>query len=102
MLQPEFGSLAVVCGLTVGYLAVLGATGGTVFERLFGMQRAKHPSDVLEVVKIIMRPDKERRVLICRREDGRFSFVEERRLRDLGDEPRWRTYTSFEAGVRLC
>ena len=57
---------------------MLGATGGTVFERLFGMQRAKHPSDVWEVVKIIMRPDKQRRVLICRREDGRFSFVEER------------------------
>jgi hypothetical protein len=93
----SFGALAVVVGLTVGYFAVLGATGGTVFQRLFGMQRAKHPSDVREVVKIIMHPDKKRRVLICRREDGRFSFFEERRLRDLNDEPRWRPYTSFEA-----
>jgi RDD family protein len=92
-----FGGLAIVCALTVGYFAVLGATGGTVFQRLFGVQRARHPSDVREVVKIIMRPDKKRRVLICRREDGRFSFFEEQRLTDLNDEPRWRPYTSFEA-----
>jgi hypothetical protein len=61
------------------------------------MQRAKHPSDVREVVKIVMRPDKMRRVLICRREDGRFSFFEEQRLTDLNDEPRWRPHTSFDA-----
>jgi hypothetical protein len=36
-------------------------------------------------------------VLICRREDGRFSFFEEQRLRDLNDEPRWRTLTAFDA-----
>jgi hypothetical protein len=52
----SFGAFAVVGGLTVAYFAVLGATGGTVFQRLFGMQRAKHPSDVREVVKIILRP----------------------------------------------
>jgi RDD family len=93
----SFGALAIVFGLTIGYFVVLGGTGGTVFQRLFGMQRAKHPSDVREVVKIIVRADGKRRVLICRREDGRFSFFEEQRLRDLNDEPRWRSYGAFEA-----
>jgi hypothetical protein len=93
----SYPALGVVCALTVGYFVVLGGTGGTVFQRLFGMQRAKHPSDMREVVKIIMRPDKQRRVLICRREDGRFSFFEELRLRDLNDEPRWRPLGAFEA-----
>jgi hypothetical protein len=93
----SFAALVVVCALTVGYFAVLGGSGGTVFQRLFRMQRAKHGSDVREIVKIIMRPDKQRRVLICRREDGRFSFFEELRLRDLNDEPRWRSLGAFEA-----
>ena len=93
----SLGAFAVVVGLTVAYFAVLGATGGTVFQRLFGMERAKQRSDVREVVKIIMRSDKMRRVLICRREDGRFSFFEELRLTDLNEEPRWRPHTSFEA-----
>src|SRR5262245_51140790 len=93
----SLGALAVVLALTVGYFVVLGGTGGTVFQRLFGMQRTKHPSDVREVVKIILRADGKRRVLICRREDGRFSFFEEQRLRDLNDEPRWRSYGAFDA-----
>jgi hypothetical protein len=93
----SFGALVVICALTVGYFAVLGATGGTVFQRLFGMQRARHPSDVREVVKIILRPDQKRRVLICRREDGRFAFFEEQRLTDLNDDPRWRSMGAFEA-----
>jgi hypothetical protein len=92
-----FGATAVVVALTVTYFVVLGGTGGTVFQRLFGMQRAKHPSEVREVVKIIVRADGKRRVLICRREDGRFSFIEEQRLRDLNDEPRWRSSAAFEA-----
>jgi hypothetical protein len=93
----SFGAMAVILALTVGYFPVLGATGGTVFQRMFGMRRARHPSDVREVVKIIMRPDLKRRVLICRREDGRFSFFEEQRLRDLNDEPRWRSLRASEA-----
>jgi RDD family len=93
----HFGALAVVLALTIAYFAVLGERGGTVFQRLFGMQRARHPSDVREVVKIILRPDQKRRVLICRREDGRFSFFEEQRLTDLNDEPRWRPMGAFEA-----
>jgi hypothetical protein len=93
----SFAALAVVCALTVGYFVVLDGTGGTVFQRLFGLQRAKHSSDVREVVKIVVRADKKRRVLICRREDGRFSFFEEQRLRDLNDEPRWRPFATFEA-----
>jgi hypothetical protein len=93
----SLGALAVVLALTVGYFVVLGGTGGTVIQRLFGMQRAKHPSDVREVVRMIVRADGKRRVLICRREDGRFSFFEEQRLRDLNDEPRWRSYGAFEA-----
>jgi hypothetical protein len=88
--------LAIVA-LTVGYFAVLGRSGGTVFHRLFGMKRAREPSDVLEVVKLIVRDDEKRRVLICRRVDGRFSFFEEQRLRDLNGEPRWRPLTTFEA-----
>jgi hypothetical protein len=93
----SFVGFVAVCILTVGYFVVLGGTGGTVFQRLLKLQRAKHPTDVREVVKIILRPDKQRRVLICRREDGRFVFFEERRLRDLNDEPRWRPMSAFEA-----
>jgi len=96
-LALSFGALAVVLALTVGYSVVLGGTGGTVFQRLFGMERARHPSDVQEVVRIIVRADGKRRVLICKREDGRFSFLEEQRLRDLNDEPRWRSSATFEA-----
>ena len=44
----SFGALAAVLALTVGYFVVLGGTGGTVFQRVFGMQRAKHPSEVRE------------------------------------------------------
>jgi RDD family len=89
-------AIVVILTLTVGYFVVLGGTGGTVFQRVFGMQRARHASDVREVVKIILRPDEQRRVLICKREDGRFSFFEEKRLRDLNDEPRWRSSAAFE------
>ena len=70
----SLGALVIVSALTVGYFVVLGATGGTVFQRLFRLQRARPPADVREVVKIIMRPDRKRRVLICRREDGQFAF----------------------------
>jgi hypothetical protein len=31
--------------LIVAYFVVLGRTGGTVFQRLFGMTRARRPSD---------------------------------------------------------
>jgi hypothetical protein len=90
---------ATIIALTIGYFVVLGGAGGTVFQRLFGMERAPDPSDVREVVKIILHADGKRRVLICRREDGRLSFSEEQRLRDLDGEPRWRTYARYSA---LC
>jgi hypothetical protein len=93
----NFYAILAIVALTVGYFAVLGRSGGTVFHRLFGMKRAREPSDVLEVVKLIVRDDEKRRVLICRRVDGRFSFFEEQRLRDLNGEPRWRPLTTFEA-----
>lgn len=96
-LSLSLGAHVCVLALTIGYFVVLGGTGGTVFQRLFSMRRANAPSDVREVVKIIVRPDGKCRVLICRREDGRFSFIEEQRLRDLNDEPRWRSYGVFEA-----
>src|SRR5262249_17488837 len=90
-------AIAAIIALTVGYFVVLGRNGGTVFERLFGMQRARESSDVAEVVKLIMRAGQQRRIQICRRGVGRFAFFEEQRLRDLNGEPRWRHLTTFEA-----
>jgi hypothetical protein len=75
-------AFAATVALTVGYFVVLGATGGTVFQRLFGMKRAKAGDDIQEIIKTIVRSDGKRRVQIYRREDGLFSFVEEQRLGD--------------------
>jgi hypothetical protein len=88
--------VAAIVAFTVGYFVVLGRNGGTVFQRLFGMTRASDASEMVEVVRLILRSDEQRRVQICRRGDGRFSFFEEQRLRDLNGEPRWRLLTSFE------
>lgn len=93
----SLGANVFVLGLTIVYFVVLGGTGGTVFERFFGMRRAKQPNEVREIVKIIGRPDGKRRVLVYRRQDGRFAFYEEQRLTDMHDEPRWRSMGAFEA-----
>ncbi len=90
-------AFAATIALTVGYFIVLGRTGGTVFQRLFGMKRAKAGDEMQEVIKTIVRSDGKRRVQIYRREDGLFSFVEEQRLRDLDGEPRWRPFPPFAA-----
>ena len=37
----RFGPFALLVLLTVAYFVVLGRTGGTVFQRLFGMKRGK-------------------------------------------------------------
>jgi hypothetical protein len=89
-------AIAAIFALTAGYFVVLGRNGGTVFQRLFGMTRAGDPIETVEVVRLILRSDERRRVQICRRADGRFTFFEEQRLRDLNGEPRWRLLTSFE------
>jgi len=90
-------AFAATVALTVGYFIVLGRTGGTVFQRLFDMRRAKAGDEMQEVIKTIVRSDGKRRVQIYRREDGLFSFIEEQRLRDLDGEPRWRPFPPFAA-----
>jgi hypothetical protein len=90
-------AFAATIVLTVGYFIVLGGTGGTVFQRLFGMKRAKAGDEMQEVIKTIVRSDGKRRVQIYRREDGLFSFIEEQRLRDRDGEPRWRSFPPFAA-----
>jgi hypothetical protein len=37
--------------LVVGYFAVLGGTGGTVFQRVFGMKRGKLRKEDDEIVR---------------------------------------------------
>jgi hypothetical protein len=37
----NLGGLLALVGLVVVYFVVLGRTGGTVFQRLFGMKRAR-------------------------------------------------------------
>jgi hypothetical protein len=83
--------------MTIGYFRVLGANGGTVFQRLFGIKRATDGADVYEVIKTVVRPDQQRRVQIYRRNDGLFSAVEEQRMRDRDGEPYWRPFPPFAA-----
>jgi hypothetical protein len=37
-------STAILLVLVIAYFVLLGRTGGTVFQRLFGMKRAKRPT----------------------------------------------------------
>ena len=52
-------------------------------------------ADIREMVKTIVGPS----VRIYRRDDGLYSFVEERRVRGSDGEPNWRPYPFFAA---LC
>jgi hypothetical protein len=90
-------ALAAIVGLTISYFVVLGQTGGTLFQRLFGMRRPRAYGGMRAIVKTLVSPDGKRRVQIYQGEDGRFAFVEERRLSDRDGEPRWRPYPFFAA-----
>jgi hypothetical protein len=89
--------LLAVAALTVSYFVVLGQTGGTVFQRLFGMRRPRAYGGMRAIVKTLVSPDGKRRVQIYQREDGLFAFVEEKRVSDRDGEARWRPYPFFAA-----
>jgi len=95
----SLNAFVATIGLTVGYFIILGGTGGTVFQRLFAMRRIVPGADIRVVMKTIVRSDEKRRVRIYQRDDGLYSFIEERRVRGSDGEPCWRPYPSFAA---LC
>ena len=85
--------------LTAGYFIILGGTGGTVFQRLFAMRRIVPGADTRGGDEDHCTLRREATCANRRREDGLYSFVEERRVRGSDGEPNWRPYPSFAA---LC